>query len=56
MSDDLVKRLRSGKWLGETTCGPAADRIEAQAAENERLREEVQELMDELAYHGVYPK
>ena len=41
MTDDdkaLVERLRSGKWLGETTCGPAADRIEAQAAEIERLR------------------
>ena len=34
----LVERLRSGKWLGETTCGPAADRIEAQAAEIEELK------------------
>ena len=25
-------------------------------AENERLRQEVQDLTDELAYHGVYPK
>ena len=25
------------------------------AAEIERLREEVKSLMDELAYHGVYP-
>jgi hypothetical protein len=29
---------------------------EAQTAEIERLREEVKELMDELAYHGVYPR
>jgi hypothetical protein len=29
---------------------------EESAAQIERLREEVQNLMDELAYHGVYPK
>jgi hypothetical protein len=29
---------------------------EAQAAEIERLREEVKDLIDELAYHGVYPE
>ena len=31
-TDELVKRLRSGRWLGETTGSKAADRIEAQAA------------------------
>ena len=25
-------------------------------AETERLREQVKELLEELAYHGVYPK
>jgi hypothetical protein len=62
MDDDLVKRLRDdlpGKlvekhWVTdwdaiEATYTEAADRIEA-------LCQEVQELMDELAYHGVYPK
>jgi chromosome segregation ATPase len=34
----------------------ADSRIEEQAAEIERLREEIKDLMDELAYHGVYPK
>ena len=29
--------------------------VEAQAAEIERLREEVKDLTDELAYHGIYP-
>jgi hypothetical protein len=33
----------------------AADRIEAQAAEIERLKAEVKELMDELAFNGRYP-
>ena len=33
----------------------AADRIEAQAAEIERLRAEVKEFMDELAFNGRYP-
>lgn len=46
----LVERLRSGKWLGETTCGPAADRIEDQAAEIERLRFEAESNYD----HGYY--
>ena len=46
----LVERLRQGHE------GPAAARIEAQAAEIEKLREEVKDLTDELAYHGVYPK
>jgi hypothetical protein len=29
--------------------------LEEARAENERLKAEVQELMDELAYHGIYP-
>jgi uncharacterized protein (UPF0335 family) len=33
-----------------------ASSIKKLEVENARLREEVQELMDELAYHGVYPK
>jgi uncharacterized protein (UPF0335 family) len=33
-----------------------ASHIKELEAENERLREEVQDLMAELAYHGVYPK
>ncbi len=35
LTDDdkaLVERLRSGRWLGETTCGPAADLIAALGA------------------------
>ena len=48
MSDDLVKRLRSvdiswfeiGEW-----CAEAADRIEALAAENERLRGKVSQAI-----------
>ena len=36
--DDLVERLRSGRWLGETTGAKAADLIEAQAAEIRTLR------------------
>ena len=32
------------------------DHIEALEAENERLREEVQSLTDELGYHGIYPR
>jgi cell division protein FtsB len=30
--------------------------IEQLEAENARLREEVQSLTDELAYHGIYPR
>ena len=69
MSDDdkaLVERLRWGGWYFDNPYDGnayasddplyAADRIEAQAAEIERLQEEVKELMDELAYHGVYPR
>ena len=33
-----------------------AEKVRELEAENERLREEVQDLMAELAYHGVYPK
>ena len=33
MTDDermaLIARLRDGRWKGETTCGPAADQMEA---------------------------
>jgi hypothetical protein len=42
--DDLVERLRSGRWLGETTGAKAADRIEAQEAEIRSLREQVARL------------
>ena len=34
----------------------ALQKIEELEAENERLRQEVQDLTDELTYHGVYPK
>ena len=47
---DIVERLRVND--GEIylpLLGQAADAIEA-------LRQEVQDLMEELAYHGVYPK
>jgi hypothetical protein len=59
--DLIVERLRGhveimardkGKFvrfIDAADCAEAADTIEA-------LREEVQDLMDELAYHGVYPK
>ena len=33
-----------------------AEKAKELEAENARLREEVQELMAELAYHGVYSK
>ena len=33
-----------------------AEKVKILEAENERLREKVQDLMDELAYHGFYPK
>lgn len=52
MIDDdkaLVERLRSGKWLGETTCGPAADRIEAQA---ERVKA-MEEALERIAEHQM---
>ena len=32
------------------------EKVKELEAENERLRQEVQDLMAELAYHGVYPK
>ena len=32
------------------------EKVRELEAENARLRREVQELIDELAYHGVYPK
>lgn len=34
----LIERLRSGRWLGETTGAKAADYIERLEAENVRLR------------------
>jgi HAMP domain-containing protein len=37
MTEELVKRLRSGRWLGETTGKEAADAIEALQAKVERL-------------------
>ena len=37
MTEELVKRLRSGRWLGETTGKEAADAIEALQAQVERL-------------------
>ena len=47
---DIVERLRALTAVdGCQASREAADLIEA-------LREEVQELMAELAYHGVYPK
>ena len=58
---DIVERLRGhvgimardkGKFvrfIDAADCAEAADLIQA-------LRGEVQELMAELAYHGVYPK
>ena len=37
MTEELVMRLRSGRWLGETTGKEAADAIEALQAKVERL-------------------
>ena len=67
MTDDdktLVERLRNedeGGWV-LTLCGEAADRIEAQAAEIERLRKAGQKLNDyachdddcQIVTHGVW--
>ncbi len=49
--DDLVRRLRSNRPL-ITLPHEAADRIEAQAAEIERLREECQAQYDRGYYDG----
>jgi len=49
--DDLVQRLRSNRPL-PTLPHEAADRIEAQAAEIERLREECQAQYDRGYYDG----
>ena len=47
---DIVERLRALTAVdGCQASREAADLIEA-------LRKEIQELLDELAYHGVYPK
>ena len=67
MTDDLVQRLKGHseimerdkgrfvRFIDVATCTEAVDRIEALTAENERLQEEVKDLMDELAYRGIYP-
>ena len=54
LRDDLPDKLVEKHWVTdwdviEATYAEAADLIEA-------LRQEVQDLMAELAYHGVYPK
>ena len=54
LRDDLPGKLVEKHWVTdfdvvEATYAEAADLIEA-------LRQEVQDLTDELAYHGVYPK
>ncbi len=51
MTDDLVRRLRSNRPI-ITLPHEAADRIEAQAAEIERLREERQAQYDRGYYDG----
>jgi len=51
MTDDLVQRLRSNRPL-PTLPHEAADRIEAQAAEIERLRVEAQAQFDRGYYDG----
>ena len=50
-SKALIERLRSGRWLGETTGAKAADRIAELEAENAKLREAGNKLAD-AAYHG----
>ena len=57
MSDDLVKRLRSGNtgqqtWIG--LCEDAADYIETLTKERDELREEVQDLIYELNMGNQY--
>ena len=41
----LIERLRSGRWLGETTGTTAADHIEKLEADNARLREALEEFV-----------
>ena len=48
-SKALIERLRSGRWLGETTGAKAADRIAELEADNARLREAVREVFEEWA-------
>jgi len=57
MTDDFKERLRNPdhNWH-EAACAEAEHRIDAQAAEIEKLREQVDDLMRELAYHGRYSK
>jgi hypothetical protein len=66
MTDDLVQRLRVGDYYPDgdigyheispgkvdALCEQAAERIEAQAAEIERLREECQAQYDRGYYDG----
>ena len=52
MERDRGKLVR---FIDVATCTEAVDLIEAQAAEIARLQEEVKDLMDELAYRGIYP-
>ena len=55
MTDDLVERLRNLAAVdGCQASREAADRIEAQDLEIERLKEEVDDLMRELAYRVSY--
>ena len=51
MTDDLVQRLRSNRPI-PTLPHEAADRIEAQAAEIERLRAEAKAQFDRGYYDG----
>ena len=40
----LIARLRDGRWKGETTCGPAADQIEADGKRIALLKRRVDQL------------
>lgn len=53
----LQKELDRRIVDGIHTCHDECPRLLCVARrENERLRQEVKSLMDELGYHGVYPK
>ena len=51
MTDDerkaLIARLRDGRWKGETTCGPAADQIEADGKRIAELEAALLRIFDE---------
>jgi hypothetical protein len=49
MTDDLIERLRINTPYEAPRCLEAADRIEAQAAEIERLREALREVFEHWA-------